>query len=66
MTKQDSGTDVLEKLKYEITRQKTRFLVPNNKKYEDEEKEKDLERFADYVNWLNKDGKKQYEALPIL
>jgi hypothetical protein len=55
---------VLEKLKFEITRQKTRFLSTNNKKYEDEE-EKDLERFADYVNWLNNDGKKQYEALPI-
>ena len=56
---------MLEKLKYEITRQKTRFLVPNNRNFE-EEQEKGLERFADYVNWLNNDGKKQYEALPIL
>lgn len=62
------GINVLEKLKCEITRKKARFFVPSNEKLEDEseEEQKDLKKFADYVKWLNKDGKKQYEALPIL
>jgi hypothetical protein len=62
MKKLTNASDVLEKLKLEITRQQSKF-VPKSRKDFDEER--DLDEFAEYVEWLNTDGKKKYQAHPM-
>ena len=57
-----NANDVLEKLKMEITRQQAKF-APKNRR--DLVQDRDLDEFAEYVEWLNTDGKKKYEAHPI-